>query len=431
MTTVHEPAFDREALLAKAEAVLPWGASAGGRPVFRRVIARSAGAYLWTPDGTRYIDHLMAHGAIVIGHSDPLVNAAVTRSIAESDLHWVGPQSHEVELAERLVALVPSAEKVVFVNTGTDALAHALHVARAATGRGIVVKFHGHYHGWAGELGIGANFDVRPGRVPRRDAPNTAGSAGREAGEVIVLDWNDADGFREAFREYGDAIAAVFAEPYLHSYTNAPPAPGFLELLREVTAERGAVLVFDEVKTGFRHHLGGYQAIAGVTPDLTALGKAMGNGYTVAALVGRGDLMGLLGARVTIDGTYYANPYALAAALATIDLLEAGAIEWMYLLGERLRVGLRRAIQDAGVIANVTGIGSAWIVNWRAEPPVTFEQAVDADLERGEAFRVAMLDAGIVLPPYVITDARIAAAFTEDDIDETIAAAERAMRMVA
>jgi glutamate-1-semialdehyde 2,1-aminomutase len=303
-------------------------------------------------------------------------------------------------------------------------------VARAATGRHRILKFHGHYHGWVGELGTGANFDVEPGHAPPPDAPNSAGAAPGAARDVLVVDWNDATAVRAAFDEVGNEIAAVFTEPYLHSYTNAAPAPGFLELLRELTTRFDSLLVFDEVKTGFRHHLGGFQSLAGVTPDLTALGKALGNGYTIAALAGRADLMDLLGTAVTIDGTYYANPYATAAALATLDRLEAGGVERLWQLGQRLRDGLGRAIADSGIAANVTGIGSAWIINWRAEPPVTFREAVDADFDRGEAFRVAMLDAGILLPPYVITDARICVAFTEDDIDATVDAARYALATV-
>lgn len=416
--------------LERALRVIPGGASAGGRFDFGDVITRAHGAYLWNRDGKRYIDHLLSYGPIVVGHTDMRVNAAVVDAIGKVDLNWVGPQAYEVELAERIVRLVPSAEKVVLMNTGTDALQHALHVARAATGRTKVLKFHGHYHGWVGELGVGANFDVEPGNAPGRDMPNSGGAAPGDADSVLVLDWNDSAGVREAFEAHGEEIAAVFTEPYLHSYTNAAPAPGFLELLREMSSRYGAILVFDEVKTGFRHDLGGYQAIAGVTPDLTAFGKALGNGFSISALAGRSDLMDLLGSVVTIDGTYYANPYASAAALATLDALEAGGIERMWDLGHRLRDGLSRALSDAGVAANVTGIGSGWIINWRSEPPVTFEQAVDADLDLGEAFRVEMLDAGILLPPYVITDARISAAHTAEDIDETIAAAERALKVV-
>lgn len=419
-----------QALMERARAVIPGGASAGGRMDLDDVIERAEGPYLWSVDGKRYVDHLLSYGPIVLGHCDPRVNAAVARTVGRVDLNWVGPQAGEVELAERIVGLVPSAEKVSFMNTGTDALQHALHVVRAATGRQRIVKFHGHYHGWAGELGVGANFDVEPGHAPAPDAPNSGGADLAAADSVIVLDWNDAETVRAAFESAGTEIAAVFTEPYLHSYTNAAPAPGFLELLRELTERDGALLVFDEVKTGFRHHLGGYQAIAGVQPDLSAFGKAMGNGFTIAALAGRAELMDLLGTVVTIDGSYYANPYGIAASLATLDGLADGAIERMWELGDRLRDGLRGAIRDSGVVANVTGIGSGWIINWRAEPPVTFREAVDADFERGEAFRIAMHDAGILLPPYVITDARICAAFTEDDVDETVDAARRALRLV-
>jgi glutamate-1-semialdehyde 2,1-aminomutase len=338
----HRTPPDREAYLRRAERVIPHGASAGGRPLFREVISRARGAYLWNTHGKQYIDHLLAYGPIVLGHAEAHVNDAVKRTIDQVDLNWVGPQAGEIELAERIVRLVPSAEKVVLVNTGTDALQHALHVARAATGRRRILKFHGHYHGWAGELGTGANFDVEPGRAPAPDAPNSGGAIPDTAADVLVVDWNDAAAVRAAFAAVGSEIAAVFTEPYLHSYTNAAPAPGFLELLRELTTQSGALLVFDEVKTGFRHDLGGYQSIAGVTPDLTALGKALGNGYTIAALAGRADLMDLLGATVTVDGTYYANPYATAAALATLDQLEAGGVDRLWTSGSGSATASRR-----------------------------------------------------------------------------------------
>ncbi|WP_328473752.1 aminotransferase class III-fold pyridoxal phosphate-dependent enzyme [Actinoplanes sp. NBC_00393] len=429
--TAHTALPHSQDLLDRAARVIPNGVSAGGRDVYRDVVVRAQGAYLWNAAGRRYLDHLLSYGPIVIGHADARVNEAVHTVAARVGLTWVGPQAGEVELAEKIVEVVPSAEKVAFLNTGTDALQHALHVARAATGRRQILKFHGHYHGWAGALGVGANFDVAPGQAPPPGAPNSGG-AGRGVGDdTHVVEWNDAGAVRAVFEAYGRDLAAVFAEPYLHSYTNAAPAPGFLELLRDLADAHGTVLVFDEVKTGFRDHLGGYQAIAGVLPDLTALGKALGNGWTIAALCGRADLMDLLGSEVTMDGTYYANPYAVAAARRTVALLEDGGIARMNRLGERLRTGLAQAIIDTGVTANVTGIGSGWIVNWRAEPPVTFRQAVDADFGRAEAFRLAMLDAGILLPPYVITDNRICAAYTGDDVDETIAAARRAFAMVA
>jgi glutamate-1-semialdehyde 2,1-aminomutase len=422
---------DVRSLLERARRVIPGGASAGGRRVFEEVIVRTDGAYLWNAQGKRYIDYLLAYGPIVIGHSDARVNAAVQLTAANCDLHWVGAQANEVELAEEIVELVPSAEQVAFVTSGSDALLHALHVARAATGRRRLLKFHGSFVGWQDALAKGANFDVRPDAVPGPDDPNAGGLSAGALAEVTVVEWNDAEAARAAFADHGDELAAVICEPYVLSYGCVPPAPGFLELLRELTSRHGALLVFDEVKTGFRFHLGGYQAVAGVTPDLTALGKALSNGYPLGALAGRAELMELLGTQTALDGTHYANPYALAAARATIAILRDGGIERMAALGERLREGLGRAAQDAGVAACITGFGSGFMINWLPAPPVTFRQAATADFARAEAFRLAMLDAGILLPPFVITDSRLCLATSDDDVDETVAAAARAFRRVA
>ncbi|HXH22386.1 MAG TPA: aminotransferase class III-fold pyridoxal phosphate-dependent enzyme [Dehalococcoidia bacterium] len=420
--------MEAASLLARAARVIPGGASAAGRRVFREVIVKTRGAYLWNSEGKRYIDYLLDYGPIVVGHSDARVNAAALRAAEECDLNWVGPHPLEVELAEKIVALSPSAEKVVFVTSGSDALLHAVHVARAATGRRRLLKFHGSFVGWHDPLARGANFDVRPGEVPSPSDPNAGGIDPRAIEDVIVLDWNDAGAVREAFEAYGGEIAAVVCEPYVLSYGCVPPAAGFLELLRELTVRNGALLVFDEVKTGFRFHLGGYQVVAGVTPDLTAFGKALGNGYTIAALAGRRDLMDLLGVAVALDGTHYANPYALAAALETICILEDGGIERLAVLGERLREGLARVFHDAGAEAVVTGFGSGFMVNWRREPPVTFREAAQADFERAEAFRLGMLERGVLLPPLVITDSRLCLATSEADIDETVEAAAAVLR---
>ena len=421
----------RSDMLARAARVLSGGASAAGRRVFQDFIVRTEGAYLWNADGKRFIDYLLSYGPIVIGHSDPRVNAAVAQVAATNDLHWVGAQAYEIEVAEKIVQHVPSAEKVAFVTSGSDALLHAVHVARVATGRRRLVKFHGSFVGWQDALAKGANFDVRPGEAPSTEDANSGGIHPGAIEDVTVLEWTDFAAVRAVFAKLGHEIAAVICEPYLLSYGVVAPAPGFLELLRELTAKHGALLVFDEVKTGFRFHLGGYQAVAGVTPDLTALGKAMSNGYPLGALAGRSDLMEMLGTRTALDGTHYANPYGLAAALATIEILEEGGIERMAQLGERLRAGLERAVRDTGVTANITGYGSGFMINWTAQPPVTFRDAANADFERAESFRLGMLAAGILMPPFVITDARLCLATSEADIDETIAAAHRAFREVA
>lgn len=431
LSSKTQPTTQSRDLLARAERVIPGGASAAGRRVFKDVIVRTHGAYVWNADGKRFIDYLLDYGPIVLGHSDAGVNAAAKRTADTCDLNWVGAHPLEVELAEKIVSLVPSAEKVAFVTSGSDALLHALHIARAHTGRRKMVKFHGSFVGWQDALAKGANFDVQPEHVPGHDDPNSGGLSRAAMDEVIVLDWNDADAVRAAFARDGREIAALICEPYLFSYGCVAPAPGFLELLRDLTRQYGAVLVFDEVKTGFRLHLGGYQAMSGVTPDLSAFGKAMGNGFTVAAIAGRADLMDLLGTAVALDGTHYANPYALAAALETIERLEDGALSRLDTLGSELRSGLADAARRLRVDATITGIGSAFMINWLAKAPVTFNDAAKADFKRAEAFRLSLLNAGILMPPFVITEARLCAQLGEADIESTIRAAYRAFKDVA
>lgn len=420
----------REQLLERAARVIPGGASAAGRRVFKDVIVRTQGAYVWNADGKRFIDYLLDYGPIVLGHSDPQVNAAVKHTADTCDLNWVGAHPLEVELAEKIVSLVPSAEKVAFVTSGSDALLHALHVARAHTGRRKMVKFHGSFVGWQDALAKGANFDVQPGHVPGHDDPNSGGLSRAAMEEVIVIDWNDEDAVLAVFARDGHEIAALICEPYLFSYGCVGPAPGFLELLRRVTAQHGALLIFDEVKTGFRLHLGGYQAISGVTPDLSAFGKAMGNGFTVAAIAGRADLMELLGTAVALDGTHYANPYALAAALETIRQLEGGALRQLDALGEQLREGLSDAARRSGAQVTITGTGSAFMINWLPKAPVTFSDAAKADFTRAEGFRLELLKAGVLMPPFVITEARLCAQLSQADVESTVQAAYAAFRAV-
>ena len=423
--------IDTASHLEAAARVIPGGASAAGRRVFRDVMVRAQGAYLWNARGKRFIDYLLSYGPIVIGHCDPRVNGAVVRAIETCDLHWVGAQPNEVELAQTIVELIPSADQVVFVVSGSDALTHAVHVARAATGRRKLLKFHGQFLGWHDQLAVGANFDVGPQGSPGPNEPNAGGIHPSAVDDVIVLEWNDFDGLRSAFASHGDELAAAGCEPYVLSYGCVPPAPGFLEELRALCTRHGVVLLFDEVKTGFRLDLGGYQSVVGVTPDLTALGKSISNGYTIGALAGRADLMEFLGTKVALDGTHYANPYALAAARATISILRDGGMERLGELGERLREGLTRAVKDAGLRGvTITGYGSAFMINWRNEPPVTFRQAADADFARAEAFRRRMLEAGILLPPFVITDSRLCLATSDADIDETVEAARWAFERV-
>jgi glutamate-1-semialdehyde 2,1-aminomutase len=387
---------------------------------------RAQGAYVWNLEGKQFIDHLLAYGPIVIGHCDPRINAAVSQAVSSCDINWVGPQAGEVELAEVICEVMPSAEKVAFCTSGTDATLHAVHLARAASGRTRLLKFFGSYHGWHDHVAVGARF-----RFGKADAASMheASAAGLHQGpvqDVTVVEWNDFAGVEAAFADHGQELAGAFVEPYVHSYGCVAPAPGFLELLRELCTRHDALLIFDEIKTGFRHHVGGYQAVCGVTPDLTTFGKAIGNGYSLSGIAGQASIMDLLGSasdvNATLEGTYNASPYAMAAGLATLTILRTGGIDRLFALGDRLRAGLSQAIAESGVEACVVGFGSEWAIYFRKEIPTNYSEAIDTDGDRAETFRRAMLDVGILEPPFVLSDRRLCVAMTETDVDRTVEA---------
>jgi glutamate-1-semialdehyde 2,1-aminomutase len=424
--------FDQATYWERARRVIPRGVSSGHRVGWDQVLVRASGAHVWDAEGRQYVDYLLAWGPIVLGHCDPRVNEAVTKAIATCDLTGVGPQLGEVEVAEIICAVLPSAEKVAFCTSGTDATMHAAHVARAATGRPKLLKFHGSYHGWSDVIAVGgARADSTP-----QTALMTANSGGLHPGsvaDVIVVEWNDFEGVRAAFTEHGHEIAAVFSEPYVHSFGCVPAKPAFLELLRELCTANASALVFDEVKTGFRSALGGYQSICGVTPDMTAFGKAVANGYALAGLAGSDEFMAHLGAyvgdRATIDGTYNAAPYALAAARKTLQIMqEEDVFDRLYALGQRLRDGLQDAADQVGVPVSVVGLGSEWAVYFRATPPTTFREALETDGEASGRYHAAMVAGGVIEPAFRNGDRRLCAATTYEDIDRTIEVAASAFR---
>jgi glutamate-1-semialdehyde 2,1-aminomutase len=363
-------------MLERSAAVIPNGVSSAGRASWTEIIVRAEGAYVWNAEGRRFVDYQLAWGPIVVGHCDRRVNEAVARCVATCDLNAVGPQMGEVELAEEICTLVPSAEMVAFCTSGTDATLHAVHLVRAATGRRRLLKFHGSYHGWHDNLAVGSRFAYGTARTRKMDEPNSAGLHPGPVADVTVVEWNDGIALRQAFADHGSELAAVFCEPYVHSYGCVAPAPGFLEEIRELSTRHDAVLVFDEIKTGFRASLGGYQAICGITPDLTVFGKAIANGYSLAGLAGRRDLMEQLGVpsetQATLDGSYNAAPYALAAGRATLEVLRDGGIDHIVRLGTKMRAGIDDAISSAGVEACVAGVGSEWrSTSARAFPGIT------------------------------------------------------------
>lgn len=415
---------DQQSLWERSRAVVPRGVSSGSRVGWTQVFRRASGAYLWDNEENRYIDYLNAWGPIVLGHSDRRVNEAVHHAVNQCDLTGVGPQLGELELAEKICEILPVADKVTFCTSGTDAAMHAVHVARAATGRLKILKFHGTYHGWSDHVAVGgARKDLTSST--EMATPNSGGLHPGVVADVVVVEWNDEEGVRRAFEEHGADLAAAFAEAYVHSFGCVPPEPGFLELLRELCDSHGVALIFDEIKTGFRAALGGYQSICRVTPDLTIFGKAVANGFTLAGLAGRDNLMAHLGAydrqSATIDGTYNASPYAVAAARATLSIMEEeNTHDRLWQLGTLMQDGIAKAIVETGAEASVVGMGSEWCVYFRSAAPRNFREAMDVNAEAYGRYHRTLLANGILEPAVPTGDRRLNASTTEEDIEKSL-----------
>jgi glutamate-1-semialdehyde 2,1-aminomutase len=420
-------------LAARAAAVIPGGVNSGQRRVpglEELVIAATSGATFTDGDGNTYTDYHAAFGPPLLGHNDPDVDAAVAATARSVGLMGVGVSEVEVELAERICELVPSAERVLLTETGSEATFHALRVARAATGRRHVIKFQGCYHGWHDSVAM--NVISLPENVGRKD-PLSKGVLPEVVDATIVCRFNDADDVERALAE--NDVAAIILEPIPHNIGAVLPKPGFLERLRELATNHGTVRVFDEVITGFRHALGGFQSIAGVTPDLTTLGKAMGNGWPVSALAGKADLMEMFsttpGRPAFFAGTFNGHPPTAAAALATIDKLQREPVhEHVFALGERTRQGLRELYARLGVPVWVGGFGSVFVTYFLEGEPSSYDDllANDADLFTG--YRRELMKHGIFELPLNLKRSHFSYAHTDDDVDRLLEATEVAIRTV-
>jgi glutamate-1-semialdehyde 2,1-aminomutase len=420
-------------LTARAAAVIPGGVNSGQRRVpglEGLVIAATSGATFTDGDGNVYTDYHAAFGPPLLGHNDPDVDAAVAATARTVGLMGVGVSEVEVELAERICELVPSAERVLLTETGSEATFHALRVARAATGRRHVIKFQGCYHGWHDSVAM--NVISLPENVGKKD-PLSKGVLPEVIDATIVCRFNDADDVERALSEHD--VAAIILEPIPHNIGAVLPKPGFLERLRQLATGHGTVLVFDEVITGFRHALGGYQSIAGVTPDLTTLGKAMGNGWPVSALAGKAELMEMFsttpGRPAFFAGTFNGHPPTAAAALATIDKLQREPVhEHVFALGERTRQGLRELYARLGLPVWVSGFGSVFVTYFLEGEPSSYDDLLANDAELFTGYRRELMKHGIFELPLNLKRSHFSYAHTDDDVDRLLEATEVAVTAV-
>jgi glutamate-1-semialdehyde 2,1-aminomutase len=396
----------------------------GGEPLF---FERGEGAYLLDIDGHRYIDYIGSWGPMILGHAHPRVTEALERAIRRGT-SFGAPTLAETRLAELIVEAVPSIEKVRLVNSGTEATMSAIRLARGYTGREVIVKFAGNYHGHVDSLLVAAGSAAATLAVP-----NSPGVTRGTAADTLVLQYNDAESVRRAFSEHGDRIAAVIVEPIVGNMGCVVPTRDFLVALREQTLAHGALLILDEVMTGFRVAYGGAQQLLNIQPDLTTLGKIVGGGLPVGAYGGRAEIMDriLPAGPVFQAGTLSGNPLATAAGIATLEVLrDEPPYQRLERLGDRLAAGLSRAASAAGVPHSLARVGSMLTLFFNAEPVVDWPSASRSDTKAFAKFFWGLIERGVYFPCSQFEALFVSAAHIESDIDRTIAAAAEALAAV-
>ena len=421
-------------LFRQAEKTIPGGVnsparafrSVGGDPLF---IERGEGARIYDVDGNSYLDYIGSWGPLILGHRHPEVTAALDQ-VLKTGTSFGAPTEREVEMAELICELVPSIEMVRLVNSGTEATMSALRVARGFTGRDLAVKFIGCYHGHVDSLLVKAGSGVAT-----LGMSDSGGVPASFSSTTIPLPFNSAEAVEECFARYGEKIACVIIEPVVGNMGCVPPQPGYLEALREITAKHGALLIFDEVMTGFRVSRGGAQELYGVRPDLTTLGKVIGGGLPVGAYGGRKDVMSKVAplGPVYQAGTLSGNPLAVAGGIAALKALKNSPhlYEQLDERAGRLVEGVRKAAADAGIAMTINRVGSMFTFFFNSEPVTDWDSSSKSDTKRFASFFQGMIELGCYLPCSQYEAAFLSAAHSDDDIAETIAAAGKALGAVA
>ena len=414
------------ALFKQAQSILPGGVDSpvrafravGGQPIF---ISKASGPYLFDVDGNRYIDYVLSWGPLILGHANSIVVEAIKQA-AENGTSYGAPIPLELDLARWIQKFLPSMEMVRFVNSGTEATMSALRLARAFTGRNKIIKFEGCYHGHADQLLVQAGSGVATLGLP--DSPGVPPATVQD---TLVARYNDLDSVNAIFEKYKDEIAAVIVEPVAGNMGVVPPIEGFLEGLRDLTTSFKALLILDEVMTGFRVHLGGAQALYNIQPDLTTLGKVIGGGLPVGAYGGRREIMELIAPSGPVyqAGTLSGNPLAMAAGIATLRTLdEAGVWEKISTRASQLSTGIRALAQTAGVPIQGYQVGTMFSTFFTADTVQDWPSAKSSDTVRFGKYFQGMLERGIYLAPSQFEAGFLATVHEQDIIDTTLNAAE-------
>jgi glutamate-1-semialdehyde 2,1-aminomutase len=422
------------ALAEAAAKVIPGGVNSATRYIGEPYAFASAqGAYITDLDGTRYLDYHAAFGAILLGHNAEPVNRAMSQALTGLDLAGLGVTELEVALAERICSIIPSAESMIATVSGSEATAQAIRLSRAATGRRLIIKFQGGFHG--GHDPVARNVISPRERAYGLD-PLSAGILPEALESTLIAEFNDLGSVKALLDEHDGQVAAVIMEPIPHNVGALVPTDEFVRGLRELCTSTGTVLIFDEVITGFRHALGGYQQLCGVTPDLTTFGKGMANGYPVGGLAGRRDLMEHFNGRtgdVLLAGTFNGNPLGCAAALATLDYLAEHPDFYTrtFDFGDQLRTGLDKIVGDLGLTAHAAGFGGLFNLYFTPNKPSGYRDLLENDHEAYVTFHRSMINQGILMLPLTLKRNHISGAHTQADIDRTLEAAEKVLTGLA
>ena len=428
-------------LFERASTVIPGGAGSSARTAkfgwkpYPPFMVTGDGSRIRDADGHEYVDYLLGLGPMILGHRHPAVTAAVAEAIQAYGTCFGLPYELEIDAARKVVDAVPGVDLIRFTNSGSEAVGSAVRIARAYTGRRLIIRFEGHYHGWQDTVYWSNHVDpavAGPASRPR-PVPSGPGVPAELEGTILVLTWNDPESFAALMAERGDEVAAVITEPAVFNTGCILPEPGYLELLRELTRQHGALLIFDEVITGFRFARGGAQEYFGVIPDLTTLAKGLGGGFPVAAVGGSEAVMSIIAdGRYSHSGTYNANVVACAAVSATMDVLaEPGLFQRQRALGHRLMDGLRSLAEDDGLPVIVEGLGTVFQL-WFTEQPIRNWRDAER-YAREDMFTTwwqEMLLHGVLFHPSQFENLFLSLVHDDADVDQTLTVAAQAYAAV-